>query len=347
MICRRRTVADRLLPLLVLAFALAVLPALAPHAFAATTTTTTLPPTPQNELWVMPGVGTSRQWVGTGWEATNQSEARFDWMLPANASPIGLTGKLMLIPDVSQSVSCTLTLSVAQNAEGQGANTITNSTIIQNVPGTAGAVLELDISPLFTQFATTFPSDGFSPGRDYFGLDEFCANPGGQKVANVVGLRFGYNGPVGPAGATGPTGTTGPTGAAGPTGAKGPTGPAGPTGATGSTGATGATGPTGPQGASGPTGARGPTGPTGPQGVQGPTGPQGVQGPTGATGATGGTGPTGPAGAPLCSKHGGIPMVKREKQGDEWYSHRVITASGEERYCRGYATGRADDGFAC
>jgi hypothetical protein len=59
------------------------------------------------------------------------------------------------------------------------------------------------------------------------------------------------------------------------------------------------------------------------------------------------TWPTGPDGAPLCFKHGGIPMSKREKQGDSWFSHRVITASGEERYCRGYATGRADDGFAC
>lgn len=44
------------------------------------------------------------------------------------------------------------------------------------------------------------------------------------------------------------------------------------------------------------------------------------------------TWPTGPDGAPLCVKHGGIPMVKREKQGDEWYSHRIITASAEERY---------------
>ena len=56
--------------------------------------------------------------------------------------------------------------------------------------------------------------------------------------------------------------------------------------------------------------------------------------------------PTGPDGKPLCPRHR-VAMSAREKQGDTWYSHRLITASGEERYCRGYATGRSDDGFAC
>jgi hypothetical protein len=67
---------------------------------------------------------------------------------------------------------------------------------------------------------------------------------------------------------------------------------------------------------------------------------QGYRPPTGAW-------PTGPDGAPLCLKHGGLPMVKREKQGDTWYSHRVVTAQGEERYCRGYATAKPDDGYHC
>ena len=129
-------------------------------------------------MWIIPSVATSRQSIGN-WEATNQSDARFDWMLPANASSAGLTGKLMLIPGVSQTVNCTLSLSVAANAEGQNANTITNSTIAQNVAGTANNVQEIDISALFTQFATTY---GFSPGRDYLGLDVTCVNPQGQKV---------------------------------------------------------------------------------------------------------------------------------------------------------------------
>jgi hypothetical protein len=29
-------------------------------------------------------------------------------------------------------------------------------------------------------------------------------------------------------------------------------------------------------------------------------------------------------------------MTKREKQGDEWYSHQVTTVDGEILYCRGY-----------
>lgn len=44
-----------------------------------------------------------------------------------------------------------------------------------------------------------------------------------------------------------------------------------------------------------------------------------------------------PEGLPICPKHGEV-MKKREKQGDSWYSHRVIDpATGEELYCRGYA----------
>lgn len=48
--------------------------------------------------------------------------------------------------------------------------------------------------------------------------------------------------------------------------------------------------------------------------------------------------PRTPDGTPICPKHG-VEMRKREKQGDEWWSHRVINReSGEEMYCRGYAS---------
>ena len=57
--------------------------------------------------------------------------------------------------------------------------------------------------------------------------------------------------------------------------------------------------------------------------------------------------PTGPDGAPLCLKHGGVIMTRREKQGDQWWSHRVVTPGGEELYCRGVPSGRADDGYHC
>ena len=52
-----------------------------------------------------------------------------------------------------------------------------------------------------------------------------------------------------------------------------------------------------------------------------------------------------PDGLPLCPKHGAV-MTKREKQVDAWYSHRVVDPhTGEERYCRGYPTGNAGDGY--
>ncbi len=51
-----------------------------------------------------------------------------------------------------------------------------------------------------------------------------------------------------------------------------------------------------------------------------------------------------PEGLPICPKHG-VAMTKREKQGDTWYSHKVLGEDGREYYCRGYRTGKADDGF--
>lgn len=42
-----------------------------------------------------------------------------------------------------------------------------------------------------------------------------------------------------------------------------------------------------------------------------------------------------PDGTPLCPKHN-IPMRKREKQGDLWWSHRVFNSDGEELFCKGY-----------
>lgn len=56
--------------------------------------------------------------------------------------------------------------------------------------------------------------------------------------------------------------------------------------------------------------------------------------------------PKGPGGNPLCVRHGGVEMQAREKQGDMWYSHKVITTQGEELYCRGFRHGdAASDGF--
>lgn len=41
-----------------------------------------------------------------------------------------------------------------------------------------------------------------------------------------------------------------------------------------------------------------------------------------------------PEGLPVCPRHG-IPMVKREKQGDVWYSHNIGTEENP-LWCRGY-----------
>jgi hypothetical protein len=40
-------------------------------------------------------------------------------------------------------------------------------------------------------------------------------------------------------------------------------------------------------------------------------------------------------GAPICPRHG-VVMHRREKQGDEWFSHKVVDRSGKEHFCRGY-----------
>lgn len=41
-----------------------------------------------------------------------------------------------------------------------------------------------------------------------------------------------------------------------------------------------------------------------------------------------------PEGLPICPKHG-IPMKRREKQGDTWFSHNVGTEE-HPLWCRGY-----------
>lgn len=43
-----------------------------------------------------------------------------------------------------------------------------------------------------------------------------------------------------------------------------------------------------------------------------------------------------PEGLPICAVHNEV-MPKREKQGDEWHSHKVTDEYGEIHYCRGYA----------
>lgn len=55
--------------------------------------------------------------------------------------------------------------------------------------------------------------------------------------------------------------------------------------------------------------------------------------------------PRTPTGEPICPKHHCV-MTERTKQNDVWYSHRLVTETGEERFCRGHRHGdAASDGF--
>jgi hypothetical protein len=43
-------------------------------------------------------------------------------------------------------------------------------------------------------------------------------------------------------------------------------------------------------------------------------------------------------GLPICPRHG-VPMQQRNRQGDIWYSHKMVhPETGETVYCRGYAS---------
>lgn len=50
-------------------------------------------------------------------------------------------------------------------------------------------------------------------------------------------------------------------------------------------------------------------------------------------------------GQPICPKHR-VPMRKRGKQGDAWYSHQTIDDLGESKWCRGY-DGPSSEGYHC
>lgn len=49
-------------------------------------------------------------------------------------------------------------------------------------------------------------------------------------------------------------------------------------------------------------------------------------------------------GLPICPRHG-VPMQQRTRQGDFWYSHKMVhPGTGETVYCRGYA-GASSPGY--
>lgn len=50
-------------------------------------------------------------------------------------------------------------------------------------------------------------------------------------------------------------------------------------------------------------------------------------------------------GNPICPRHR-VPMRKRGKQGDAWYSHQVVDEQGQSKWCRGYH-GPSSEGYYC
>src|SRR6266567_2860540 len=273
----RRT--GRGIGVLVLAFALGLVPALVSSALA-------------NEIFVPPAKNAAGGTVAN-YAILSGNNTHFVFTAPDDMT--GFTSaKVVLIPTfpnnaLTGTVAYTLNLTVAANNESAtaAANNFTQAQTTSPIL-TANAIQEIDVSSFF---GTTGTGGVNLAAGDSVGL--LWTTSANQRV---LGLRFEFAGTGGPTGPTGATGATGPTGAPGATGNTGGTGATGPTGAPGATGNTGATGATGPTGATGATGDTGATGPTGPTGAPGDPGATGATGPTGATGDTGATGPTGPTG---------------------------------------------------
>jgi hypothetical protein len=51
-----------------------------------------------------------------------------------------------------------------------------------------------------------------------------------------------------------------------------------------------------------------------------------------------------PDGRPICPRHN-VPMNRREKQGDIWFSHSVEMPDGSTAYCRGYHDPKSSPGY--
>lgn len=207
-----------------------------------------------NEFWIPPRADELHERVIGNWTGAKEKDTYFSFHLPDNMTDF-LGVKVVLIPnrkdrrndnrndDHDAMFFYDLHLSVAQSGEQH--DVYTNSIFNQSAVVTEGEITEIDVSEIFPQLV---------PGADYVSL-HIATN---TDKAQVLGLRFEYEGSVGP---PGPQGEPGPTGPSGPQGPQGPQGDSGPMG------------PPGPQGPQGPQGDSGPMGPQGPEGPQGPPGP--------------------------------------------------------------------------
>jgi hypothetical protein len=189
-----------------------------------------------NEIWVTPAPGSSGATTSSGnWPVSPSPWVAFSFVVPDNMTAF-TSAKLVVIGRTSATVSYNLGLSIAGNGDPQ--NSYTDSATGLKAKVVKSQLQEIDLS-------TYIPTDpgGFNIGPgDYLGMTIQFPIP---VAANILGLRFQYEGPAGPPG---------------------------PQGEKGEKGDTGATGETGPMG---PAGSQGPAGPQGPQGLQGPQGPPG------------------------------------------------------------------------
>ena len=258
-----------------------------------------------NEIWVSPEKEDPNKEVGN-WVVTNNGDTHFSFALPDNMTSL-LGAKIVIIGKKNKDITYDLNISVAANMQRHDAY----SNSLLNLPATLieDELLEIDVSYIF-------PEELY-PGDDYVSL-HFKADKKGE--ARILGMRFQYEGPMGPEGPQGPQGKIGPQGEQGKIGPQGEVGPQGPQGKIGPQG------PKGDKGDKGDTGAQGPQGKIGAQGEQGKIGPPGPQGEQGKIGPQGPQGKQGEPGTPAPDRIG-------KKVGDDLYEvhvRRIWSAGWQE-----------------
>lgn len=175
-----------------------------------------------NEIWVSPAKKDADKEVGNWAVVKDGEETHFSFPVPNNMDAFS-RAVVVLIPKKTTTMTYEVDISVADNADLHDAftNTLSGLTAAMN----KDEVTELDIS-------TIVPQTMLIPGQTYMSL-KFEG-----EEAQVLGLRFEYEGPEGPQGEEGPQGIQGlqgPPGADGAQGAQGVAGPVGPLGPQGHT----------------------------------------------------------------------------------------------------------------
>jgi hypothetical protein len=170
---------------------------------------TTLTPVLANEIWVTPAPSSSGSNYSSGnWPVSASPWVTFSFAVPDNMTAFK-SAKLVVIGKTSTTATYNLGLSIAGN--GDPLNYYTDSATGLKARITKNQLQEIDLS-------TYIPLD---PGRfsimpgDYVGVNVQFPIP---IVANILGLRFQYEGPMGP---QGPQGLPGPQGEKGGKGEKG------------------------------------------------------------------------------------------------------------------------------